>query len=401
MNLPSPDVRLTLTSLSYRQDDGSGEEWSFDALRLDELNLIVGKNATGKSRVLRVISGIAQCIAGRTGRFSMGEWSMEFTDSAGQRWRYEVSMAPKGVSHEALWCDGDPLLTVGADGTGTIFNAEAHKHLKTQAPTDRLLVNAKQDALQHPFIEPLIGWAVGVHLILFGSSMAKDNAFLMLDSVAQNDLRPSSQNPHEVVALVRDGQARFGGDFASEIVADMVDVGFPLVEVDVLPTKQAVVSSPLDAKLDAKLLQVHVIEEGVSSPLNQTELSQGMWRSLCTIILLHYALRAERPSILLIDDIGEGLDYERANGLIQTIMRRVKDSQTQVVFTSNDRQVMNAVPLEAWHVLMRKGGKVTIYDQHNAADRFAEFKYTGLNNFDLLSSGFLEEGAVSAEAEIS
>jgi energy-coupling factor transporter ATP-binding protein EcfA2 len=397
MNLPSPDVRLTLTSLSYRQGDGSGEVWSFDALRLDELNLIVGKNATGKSRVLRVISGIAQCIAGRTGRFGMGEWSMAFSDSAGHQWRYEVSMRASEVSHEALWCDEAPLLSVGLDGTGTIFNAEAQKHLKTQAPTDRLLVNAKQDALQHPFIEPLMGWAEGVHHILFGSSMAKDNAFLELESAQSSQLRPSSQNPNEVVALLRDGQARFGANFTSEIVSDMVDVGFPLAEVKVLPMKQAVVSSAIDAKL----LQVHVVEDGVSSPLNQTELSQGMWRSLCTIILLHYALRAERPSILLVDDIGEGLDYERASGLIQTIMRRVKDSQTQVVFTSNDRQVMNAVPLEAWHVLMRKGGKVTIYDKHNAADRFADFKYTGLNNFDLLSSGFLEEGVVSAEAEIA
>jgi predicted ATPase len=396
MNLPSPDVRLTLTSLSYREDDGSGAEWSFDALRLDELNLIVGRNAAGKSRVLRVISNLARCIAGRAAPFASGEWSLTFIDSAGNQWRYEVSMRTAEVTHEALWCGVEPLLSVGADGTGTIFNAEAQKHLKTQAPTDRLLVNAKQDALQHPFIEPLMGWAEGVHHILFGSSMAKENAILEKESAQPAQARPSSRNPHEVVALLRDGQARFGANFTSEIVADMVDVGFPLVKVDVLPMKQAVVSSPLDAKL----LQVHVVEDGVSSPLNQTELSQGMWRSLCTIILLHYALRAERPSILLVDDIGEGLDYERASGLIQTIMRRVKDSQTQVVFTSNDRQVMNAVPLEAWHVLMRKGGKVTIYDQHNAADRFAEFKYTGLNNFDLLSSGFLEEGAGSADAEL-
>ena len=59
--------------------------------------------------------------------------------------------------------------------------------------------------------------------------------------------------------------------------------------------------------------------------------------------------------------------------------------------TTNDRFVMNAVPLEAWSVLQRTGGKVVVRNYANSKSHFDKFKFIGLNNFDFLRYDLLNE----------
>lgn len=56
---------------------------------------------------------------------------------------------------------------------------------------------------------------------------------------------------------------------------------------------------------------------------------------------------------IVIDDIGERLDYERSCALIELLMSKATTQQVQLIMTTNDRFVMNKVPLEAWTVLHR------------------------------------------------
>ena len=50
---------------------------------------------------------------------------------------------------------------------------------------------------------------------------------------------------------------------------------------------------------------------------------------------------------------------------------------------------MNAVPLEDWAVLHRKGGICKVYNYNNSREAFEEFKFTGLSNFDFFATNFL------------
>jgi len=57
---------------------------------------------------------------------------------------------------------------------------------------------------------------------------------------------------------------------------------------------------------------------------------------------------------------------------------------------TNDRFVMNTVPLEYWSVLERRGAVVKVHNRENAKQKFEDFRFTGLNNFDFFASDFLE-----------
>jgi hypothetical protein len=59
--------------------------------------------------------------------------------------------------------------------------------------------------------------------------------------------------------------------------------------------------------------------------------------------------------------------------------------------TTNDRFIMNAVPLEYWLILSRDGGQVTSLNYRNSKEMFDDFESTGLSNFDLFSSGYYKK----------
>ena len=60
--------------------------------------------------------------------------------------------------------------------------------------------------------------------------------------------------------------------------------------------------------------------------------------------------------------------------------------------TTNDRFVMNGVPLDYWGVVVRDGCHVRLLNIRNSRKLFSEFSEFGLNNFDFFSRElFLEQ----------
>ena len=113
-----------------------------------------------------------------------------------------------------------------------------------------------------------------------------------------------------------------------------------------------------------------------------------MFRALSLIIQLNFAEHESLPSCVLIDDIGEGLDFERSSKLIKLIIEKSKKSKIQLILATNDRFVMNNVPLEYWSIIQRIGDECKIYNYKNSKKLFDDFDLTGLNNFDFFSSNF-------------
>ena len=56
--------------------------------------------------------------------------------------------------------------------------------------------------------------------------------------------------------------------------------------------------------------------------------------------------------------------------------------------STNDRFVMNNVPLEFWAIMHRTGNKSLSLNYRNSKELFDEFELMGLNNFDFFTSKF-------------
>jgi len=70
-------------------------------------------------------------------------------------------------------------------------------------------------------------------------------------------------------------------------------------------------------------------------------------------------------------------------------MSKAMENNIQLIMSTNDRFVMNNVPLKYWSVIVRKGNIVRIYNYRNSREVFEDFELTGLSNFDFYSSNYL------------
>jgi len=102
---------------------------------------------------------------------------------------------------------------------------------------------------------------------------------------------------------------------------------------------------------------------------------------------------------IVIDDIGEGLDYERSSSLIKILIEKAQTGLVQLIMTTNDEFIMNGVPLEYWSVIERKPGSAKLHNIFNSEDQFKQFQFIGLNNFDFFTSKFALQEELDAEEE--
>jgi len=73
------------------------------------------------------------------------------------------------------------------------------------------------------------------------------------------------------------------------------------------------------------------------------------------------------------------------------LSEKARAGKFQLVMSTNDRFIMNHVPLKDWTIVKRESGQSRIYNYENSKKHFDEFKFTGLNNFDFLAMDFLNE----------
>ena len=79
---------MKLKSIQYSQYDGQPREWRLEDYTLGDINLIVGKNATGKTKVLNIISALANTLSGDSKKkLDTGGWDVVF-ENEGMEIRY-------------------------------------------------------------------------------------------------------------------------------------------------------------------------------------------------------------------------------------------------------------------------------------------------------------------------
>ena len=96
-----------------------------------------------------------------------------------------------------------------------------------------------------------------------------------------------------------------------------------------------------------------VKEKGLKARTDQPVMSQGMFRVLSLLTLTNYLILTKKAGCIIVDDVGEGIDFDRSCLLIDLFRHKAEHSAIQFIAATNDRFVMNKVPLEEWSVLQR------------------------------------------------
>lgn len=371
---------MKLKSIKYSQFEDQLKAWHLEDCTFDDVNLIVGKNASGKTRTLNVIKNLAKLLCREIEPFLSGTYGVEFQNQIGDI-KYNLKISNKTIVNETLFIQNEKKLNRNASGGGQIYFEAEKRFLNFNVPETELTIATRRDKIQHPFFDDLYIWGHSMRHYFFGSELGKPNfgVFLGNNKTGEVNLKETAQ----VVAIFKRGEIEFGIDFKTQIIDDMAKVGYRISDVGLDQLTSIIFSQD-----SPPIVALYVKEVDLLGKTDQNEMSQGMFRALSLIIQLNYSLMTSKPSCILIDDIGEGLDFERASNLIKLLIDKAKNTSIQIIMSTNDRFVMNNVPLEYWIVMQRFPQKTKALTYRNSKELFDEFKFTGLNNFDFLSTDF-------------
>lgn len=378
---------MKLEALIYTRYKDSQKEWGIEGkgstesihefLTLDNVNLIVGKNATGKSKTLNVIREIADLFAGDMKisdlEHDTASYEIVFSNES-LEYKYFLEFKDKVIEQEKLSVDGQVKLD-RADKK--LFYEQENKFISFKTD-ENILCASRRDSEQQPFFDSLIDWGKSLTHYRFGSPLGRNMLLRDINLIKDADVI-SLKDTNRVIEIFHKGKCQFGSYFIKLIKEDMKSIGYPISKIEI---KQTFLSA----------FGLSVQEQDLDEITDQIEMSQGMFRALSLLIQLNYSFLSKCPSCILIDDIGEGLDFDRSKSLINLIIQKVTKSEAQVIMTTNDRFVMNNIPIERWSVIQRKSKRSIFYNYKNSRGIFEDFKFTGLNNFDFLSTNFYIDG---------
>ena len=383
---------MFLKNIKFCRFKGQKYEWSIEGKPLNgvdsqpvsfqEINLVVGKNATGKSKTINTIRQLSDLLSGDVKLsqlvYDTSIYDLSFDDN-GNEINYYLEFEEGKVKQELLKISGVEKLERNSK-KGNMFYEKANSFLEFQMEEDKLAVS-RVDNIQQPFFEPLQNWGKTLSHYRFGGQLGKNSLLRDINAIKE-DKEVDLKDSDDVAEIFIKGKSKFSNEFTNRIIEDMSKISYHISTINVDTLK----FFPVPA------FGMSVKEVDIEAITDQKEMSQGMFRALSLLVQLNFSLLSKTPSCILIDDIGEGLDYERSKSLIDLIIEKVKGSSVQVIMTTNDRFVMNNIPLEYWSVIHRVPKKSLFYNYENSKEIFDDFKYTGLNNFDFLTTEFYRTG---------
>lgn len=340
---------MYLSKLTYRDAN-----WKIGPICLSQQSLIVGPNATGKSTVLRCIRRFVRIVIGsiKIDVTPDSLYIMEFSNSIGEV-TYTLQIKGGRVVKELLETNGE--VRVKRDAKVSYVGDEP-----VNVPDTTLLINARRDIVKYPDIEVVLTWVEQLSSFIFSNILSSDSR-----------VSPFTSSSIDLCRMWE----RIGVHQKEAVIAWMRKLRYNISAIDIDTNK-----------LGEKTL--FVIEKSIPKPIVMGRMSNGMYRVLYLLVYLYYVSEYSSGTVL-IDDLGEGLDYYRSSTLGEMLFSFSKEHNIQMIVTSNDNFLVDTVDLSSWVLLKRAGHSVSSISEKTNPEDFARFRKLGLRNFDLLKTDFL------------
>ncbi len=374
---------MQLQSIQYQEFKDTPQEWTLKEFSLGDITLLAGRNSSGKSRVLNIIVGLAKLLSGFSQGMRTGDYNFCFKHDD-KVYQYSLKYENFEVLSESLLINGETFLERGKGGIGKIKaeNIDGKSmYIEFQTPASEVAAFARRDSIQHGFLENLYTWASSTKHYKFSSEGLGKNTLVVLkkDNIPMND-----KGLDTALGVFTLGRKKYGEDFVKSIIQDFAEIEYGVDNIDVAPP-----ISIETVDFPGEVNTLFVKENDLPGKTDQVSMSDGMYRVLALLIHINYAEFSTSARCILIDDIGEGLDFERSRRLVTLLRSKSQKYGFQMLLSTNDKFVMNEVPLEEWAIVDRNKNVVEIKNYQNAKDIFERFRFTGLSNFSFLEFDFL------------
>lgn len=345
---------MRLISFEY-----SDYNWTLDKITFEGLNLIAGRNAVGKSKTLNAIVLFANFLKGDVNVAPPTHWcKVEFMTDDNTILTYGYEYKDNLITDETLYRSKDKIISRNKNHT-FIGKTEVYP------PANKLCVQSQRDTKNYPEFESIMQWAEKLKGYSFSELSSTKSYYIpsmFNEKIDFSDILETFDKNEEKKSFV---------------IEKMKELNYEIEKIELF-------------RISDKYSIALIKEHGVNTPLYSALLSNGMLRVLYIFAYMAYLSTEQGARTLLVDDLGEGLDFSRSSKLSKIIFDYCEAHDIQLIVTSNDNFLMNAVNLDYWVILQRDGEHTTGISKKTHPEMFQKFRKMGLNNFDMLSTDFIE-----------
>ncbi|OAV74914.1 putative ATPase [Bacteroidales bacterium Barb7] len=325
-------------------------------INFNDVSLIVGQNAVGKSRTIEALDMFVNIILQREdiGQCDSHSIHVDFIDENNEELSYSYTCEKGVVVSEYIHYNNVQRLI--RDKKKTTLSDDV-----INPPSNKLVLHVRRDTVLYPFIEKIVNWAENSYGLLFNEV---------------EDLNSYDDNILSTKESINSMFEKLKGNTIAKLLAQMKILGYFIEDISI---KEIVKYT--------KTIILH--EKDIAGELLAHQLSTGMLRTLSLLIFVYNISTLKQPQTLVIDDFCEGLDYNRATKLGKFLYDFCLEHNIQLITASNDSFLMDVVNLKYWILLQREGSRINVITQETQRKLFDHFKFTGLSNFDFFASDFI------------
>lgn len=338
-------MRVKLKSLQFSEIKEKEVELKVNDLSIDDFNLFISDNAQGKTRFFQALNGMANIFKGKPTTASSqisAAFHFEFECSGNlEKVLYKIGIYPIGdenTFNETI-VRGERIIFSSSEKI--LFNETEQSLVKNFFIPKNLPVLAA--IVEHDFVTINLIRAFFQRVVWISSNKSRKV------TVSPKAFIPSNTG-EDLSSVLTNWKKTYPGIF-NEVIHDFKQC-FPFIK-ELFFSRQNIQGA---VKADLLTFEEEIIEKSII----QTQWSDGMYRLLFLLMAPKIPFgphdNIEPPSIVLVDEIENGLDFNRLKYIIRYFQDYSDDSQ--VLISSHSPLVCDFVHPGNWRVVKRKGAEL-------------------------------------------
>ncbi|MBN1698818.1 MAG: ATP-binding protein [Spirochaetales bacterium] len=339
--------RIKLLNFNIIEEDTKNIEFQLNNIELDDFNLLIGDNAQGKSRSLRAIAFFSKLVSENPKIISThlkATFNFTLLNSIPEdKICYNIEIFPNGQKKNKYIEEiirNDTTIFSSKEKENILFNEKEKKEIKDFYISE--YISAISSITESGF---------------FTISLVRNffQRIVLISAIKSRTItnQPDSVIPNEEwsnIASVMQTWKKSYPDEYREILMELKDL-FSFIKD----------FSFREAKFENVIFPMMVISENnMVKDIIQTQWSDGIYRALN--ILLSPKIPFEisgvkmTPSLILIDEIENGLDYKTLKKIIKYLIDYSEDMQ--IIITSHSPLVCELVHPDHWRIIKRNKSQI-------------------------------------------
>lgn len=336
---------MRLKSVIISEKRGEILDYSMQNLSLEDFNLLISDNAQGKTRLFRIFNFLRYLVLGLPriiGTSFHGEFIFNSDLENDKDVKYLLDIVPEGGSNTYQEVVSKNGTTLFSSKDKILINEKTNKRIETIFLPKNIPAISSINEDDYPTIKSINQYFR--RIIYLSANKSRQLVFSFPNTIIPDE---EGQN---ISTVLYNWSKQFPERY-NDVINDFKEIFNDVLEISFNEEKVGNITN----------ITLTLKEKGVDQQILQADWSDGMFRILHLLMLTRSPFKKGNltlsPSLILIDEIENGLDYKRLKAIINHFIDYQDESQ--IIISSHSPLVCDFIHPNNWHIAKRKGSIIS------------------------------------------